>query len=342
MDANIASSVSAPIELALARQQDSLEAAVSRAVQGAIDRMRNSLESLERKVEAHMETVKGLVAKVDRVQAEMRAMKREVSSNISDLEKMQLKVASLEDQDRRNNVRITGLAAGREGGDAIAFLQDMIPKWIPSLDNAKIQIERAHRIRSNKNNGQATMIFRVLRNQDRNTILQGAREARKKAPIQDAGRTIRFYVDYSAFMSERRKAYGEVMKELYERGVPAFLIHLATLRMTINGEQRTFTSAREVAQFLRKEAGEGSPSRHRLFTIGAGDASRPEEDDMEQFGTWTGTGDIGVNQLVHLGTDIHYNSPGRKSLICFVILGLRGSHGEHSLGTDDSQRLHRV
>lgn len=156
-------------------------------------------------------------------------------------------------------MRITGIATGREGGDAIAFLQDMLPKWIPSLSNAKIQID--HRIRSNKNNGQATMIFKVFRYQDGNGILQGAREARKNAPIQDTGRTIRFYADYSAFTSEMMKVYGEVMKELYERGIPAFLIYPATLRMTINGEQCTFTSAREAAQFLRKEASEGPPSR---------------------------------------------------------------------------------
>lgn len=79
MDANIAGSISLAIELP--RQLDSLEAAVTQAVQGAIDEMRNSVESLERKVEAHMEMVKGLVAKVDRVQAETRAMKREVSNN---------------------------------------------------------------------------------------------------------------------------------------------------------------------------------------------------------------------------------------------------------------------
>ena len=72
------------------------------------------------------------------------------------------------------------------------------------------------------------------------------------------------------------------MKELYERGIPAFPIYPATLRMTIDGEQRTFTSAHEAAQFLTKKAGEGPSSRHQLFTVGSGDASQPEEDDMEQ------------------------------------------------------------
>lgn len=66
----------------------------------------------------------------------------EVSNNTSDLEKMQLEDASLEDQDWQNNVTITGITTSKEGGDAITFLQDMLPKWIPSLGDAKIQIER--------------------------------------------------------------------------------------------------------------------------------------------------------------------------------------------------------
>lgn len=171
-------------------------------------------------------------------------------------------------------MRIMGIVTSRERGDAIDFQQDMLPKWIPLLGDAKIQIEHAHRIRNIKNNRQATMIFKVLMYQDRNTILQGAREARNKAPIQDAGRTIQFYADYSVFTNERRKVYGEVMKELYEPPYPA------TLTMTINREQRTFS--REATQFLRKETGEGPPSRRQLFSIGLGDASKPKEDDMEQ------------------------------------------------------------
>ncbi|KAK5868077.1 hypothetical protein PBY51_012522 [Eleginops maclovinus] len=54
-----------------------------------------------------------------------------------------------------------------------------------------------------------------------------------------------------------------------------------------NSKQR---AVHEAAQFLRKEAGEGPPLRHQLFIIGSGDASRPEEDDMEQsnISVWHG------------------------------------------------------
>ncbi len=68
-----------------------------------------------------------------------------------------------------------GSAANREGDDVIAFLQDTLPKWIPSLDTSKIQIECAHRIYSLKIDSQTTMIFKVLRYRRRNAILQGRR-----------------------------------------------------------------------------------------------------------------------------------------------------------------------
>lgn len=271
------------VELALARQQASLEAIVTRVVQVANGAVISAVESLQEKVDVYMEKVKKLDEKVDRVQAESRFMKKEISGNSSELEKMHLKIASLEDQDRRNNVRITGIAAGREGGDAVAFLQDMLPKWIPSLGAAKIQIERAHRIYSTKKDRQATLIFRVLRHGDRNAILQGAREARRNAPIQDAGKTIRFYADYSAFTNGRRREFAAVQKELHERGVPAFLLYPATLKMTFKGEQRTFTSAEEAARFLNGETGDerSAPceSRRKLFALDGGDATRLNEEE---------------------------------------------------------------
>ena len=47
------------IELALAKQQDGLEAVVKRAVQGAMEEMKSSVDNLRQNMEAHMEAVKG-------------------------------------------------------------------------------------------------------------------------------------------------------------------------------------------------------------------------------------------------------------------------------------------
>ena len=43
------------------------------------------------------------------------------------------------------------------------------------------------------------------------------------------------------------------MKELHERGIPGFLIYPATLKVTVEGAQRTFSSAQEAARFLEEE-----------------------------------------------------------------------------------------
>lgn len=230
------------IALALAKQQDRLQDVVTQAVAAAVS-------TLERKMDEHMSTVKSLVGKIETVQAEIRGVKREVNNCTSELDKLRLKISEIEDRERRNNVRLVGLASNREGGDAIGFLQKMLPKWIPSLGNKAIEIERAHRIYGSNPNTEKTMIFKVLRYQDRQTILQGARKATEKGPILDAGKTLRFFADYSAFTSQKRKVYVGIRKELQTRGIQSFLIYPATLRVNYKGKQLSFSSIDEANAF---------------------------------------------------------------------------------------------
>lgn len=84
------------------------------------------------------------------IQTEARGLKRDVNLCTLELEKMRYKMTSLEDQDRHNNVMVTGIATDREGGDATAFPQEILPKWIPLFCTTLIQMEMAHRI-SNQN-----------------------------------------------------------------------------------------------------------------------------------------------------------------------------------------------
>uniref|UniRef100_A0A8C7X7K5 Uncharacterized protein n=1 Tax=Oryzias sinensis TaxID=183150 RepID=A0A8C7X7K5_9TELE len=159
---------------------------------------------------------------------------RQVLDNTSGLEKVQLNLALLEDYNRRNNMRITGIPNNAEGGNVVAFLQESLPKWLPSLANKTIEIERAHRVQ--------TMILRLFRHADRTAILNGARAAARNGPIQHAGNTPRFYADYSAQMSQRRKAFSRIQKKLRGKGIMSFLIYPATLRISLHGEQHYFTT----------------------------------------------------------------------------------------------------
>ncbi|KAI4806949.1 hypothetical protein KUCAC02_017739 [Chaenocephalus aceratus] len=89
------------------------------------------------------------------VKAEKGKMRLDVVNNSgilatheATLDMMQLKLADMEDWSRRCNVRITGLAEGLEGSNAIQFLTHSLPKWFPSLSNLKGELMQAHHIYS--------------------------------------------------------------------------------------------------------------------------------------------------------------------------------------------------
>lgn len=144
--------------LALA-EQDQMEAVGTCA---AIQGEREQVATLQEKLDTHMGSVWALIEKVKHIQTEARGLKRDVNLCTLELEKMWYKMTSLEDQDRHNNVMVTGIATDREGGDATAFPQEILPKWIPSFCTTSIQMEIAHRI-SNQNakDNPQTMVFKV-------------------------------------------------------------------------------------------------------------------------------------------------------------------------------------
>ncbi|KAJ8400596.1 hypothetical protein AAFF_G00393650 [Aldrovandia affinis] len=55
-------------------------------------------------------------------------------------------MANREDRSRRNNLRLVGLPEGSEEDAAVSYLQNSIPKWLPSLAGREFEVMRAHRI----------------------------------------------------------------------------------------------------------------------------------------------------------------------------------------------------
>lgn len=253
------------IALALTKQQDTLEEVVRNAVHIAMKDVTQCMQSLTAEFHSQMTVVRGLIDKVDYVQRETRGLKQDVVGCKTDVSKLQVKLAELEDRERRNNVRIVGLSPNREGGDAIRFIQEMLPKWIPSLSNRPIEIERAHRIYGQQKSTETgrTMIFKVLRYQDRQAILDGAREVSKKGPILDGGKQLKFFADYSACTSQKRKSFADTRKELRAAGIQSFLIYPAILRVTHNGEKLSFSSPKEAEEF-RLQITDDSRARRQL------------------------------------------------------------------------------
>ncbi len=157
----------------------------------------------------------------------------------------------MEDRCRRNNVRLVGLPVGAEGSDVAGFLRVNLSKWIPSLRDRDIEIDRAHRV---YNGGRGsdwprTLIFRVLRWHDRSDILKGARQA---YPVKCAQKnvTLLFFPDFSPATAIMRKAFGPVLKKMTALGLQPFLIYPAVIKLQHKGEQKSFNSPQKAEDFI--------------------------------------------------------------------------------------------
>lgn len=77
----------------------------------------------------------------------VRFIRNEVEVKLA-VDSLQEKLARIEDKSRQSNIRLVGLKEGAEGDDPVRFIQNHLPKWIPSLAGKVMEIERAHRIYS--------------------------------------------------------------------------------------------------------------------------------------------------------------------------------------------------
>ncbi len=263
----------AAILLALHQQEERLTGKVTLAVREAVEEiLAGEIQALKTMIEASNSAVnklsgdiaqqaevgRKLQGRLDAASANVRAVKHDVGDIQKELLNLRQKVAEMEDRSRRSNLRLVGLPESAEGENAIQFLQDNLPLWIPSLAGEKIEIQRAHRIftTQDKTSRPRTLIFRLLRYQDREKILNGARALSSPPTHQmtSEGKTsasrLLFFPDYSNDTAQRRKAFDAVRKQLANRGLRPFLRYPATLKVRHNGSLHFFESVADAETFM--------------------------------------------------------------------------------------------
>ncbi|MGH0152056.1 UNVERIFIED_CONTAM: hypothetical protein FKN15_034953 [Acipenser sinensis] len=247
--------LNATITTALLQQQQNLQAMIKQTIEGSLSGEIKSLTEamIELKLEFSKQTAlfQDLQHKYDNVQANMRSLKWEVTHNVQGLEALRNKLAEFEDRNQRNNLRLVGLPETAEGTTPILFLQQNLPRWIPALKDCVIEIERAHRIFAIKDSDQRrprTLIFCLLRYTDRQKILQGARKL--GAEMKHGPATLLIFPDYSNDTAQKRRAFAPVRKAMHAKGLQAFLIYLAALKINRQGRPYVFQSVKEAEDFL--------------------------------------------------------------------------------------------
>lgn len=240
--------IDAIAESLLEKQRDYLEPRLAQIQQVGKD--------TDQKLSAIQAELATLTAGLGAIKSDVNSLKTTIESNSSTLlshdqtlHAMELKLADMEDRNRRCNIRVTGLEEGLEGSSATQFLARSLPKWFPILDGRQIEIMRAHRIYNDnaRNRGVSrTLIFNVLRYPTRQAILQAAR----KDPLTIGGRRIRFSPDYSSFTVKRRQSFHQAMDAARAKGLDFFLIYPATLKIKDGAQYKAFTSPGEAESFL--------------------------------------------------------------------------------------------
>lgn len=83
------------------------------------------------------------------MKADISALKSTVKENLwadakheKALHALELKLADMEDRNRRCNVRIIGLKEGVEGSNGVQYLNRTLPEWFSSLQNGQPEIMR--------------------------------------------------------------------------------------------------------------------------------------------------------------------------------------------------------
>ena len=208
-------------------------------LEGQLGNIQETLNKHAQEIEAQRETI-GTMDK--RVKSNEDALLK-MSTTITQLEN---KLVVLEDQSRRDNLRIMNIKEGEEKGNALAYLSENISKWLPNLAENPPEFMRAHRIGPPRPSFSRVMIVKCLRFTDRDRILNEAR----KLPVQVSGNSIRFAADYSDATAKRRRPCYPVMNRARSVGFQAFLLYPATIKFVKGYEQHLFDKLPDAEKFV--------------------------------------------------------------------------------------------
>uniref|UniRef100_A0A3B3RI25 L1 transposable element RRM domain-containing protein n=1 Tax=Paramormyrops kingsleyae TaxID=1676925 RepID=A0A3B3RI25_9TELE len=185
---------------ALSQKLDTKTAEINQAILG----LRSSIDGLGSRVTEAEERISSAEDKLSELNSHVLGLLKERASLVD-------KVDQLENQSRRNNIRIVNLKEGVEGADPVRFFTDWIPTVLGQQNFPKpLVIERVHRSPTFRQPGAKRprpILVRFLSYLDRDRILQtAATVSREKGELLTPdGSTVMFFPDLSANLVKRRR-----------------------------------------------------------------------------------------------------------------------------------------
>lgn len=203
------------------------------------------------RIDSHDNAIQEIETSMNDMQSRLMQLEKTCTSLKKENETLRLRADALENNSRRNNIRITNLPETAEGPRPSTFLAECLKEIFgPDAFPTPLAIDRAHRINVRRGNPDAPRPFiaRIHHYQNKELILKLARE---KGRLVYRGTVIHIFPDYSPEVSRKRAAFSEVKSQLRSAGYSYRMFFPAKLQiLDKHGQKITFSTPDEVKSFL--------------------------------------------------------------------------------------------
>ncbi|XP_070404858.1 uncharacterized protein [Nothobranchius furzeri] len=192
------------------------------------DSLDSQLDSIRSTLDKHAQELETQKQVTTLLQKRVRCVEDASVAQSADLQKHQRKIPALDDQSRRNNIRILNLKEGIELNNALSYLRSNLLVWFPELAGSPPDVTRVRRVGQPGASGSPrTLVVCFLRANDRDRILALAR----KSEVSVAGKSVQFAADFSDETVRRRRRCFPVLSRARALGLQAFLLYPANIKV---------------------------------------------------------------------------------------------------------------
>uniref|UniRef100_A0A8C5WKG5 Uncharacterized protein n=1 Tax=Leptobrachium leishanense TaxID=445787 RepID=A0A8C5WKG5_9ANUR len=239
-----------------------ISAVLSPLLDEKLGRLSSTIESVLSQLTSQAQRLTEVEERVSTLEDDVNPLKAQVDAQQSVIHTLTEKLDDLENQSRRNNLRVVGLPETVRG----RALQDWVSNWLPTqlglgAPDLPLAVERVHRVGPDLNalaGRPRVVIMRLLNFVDKSNLLQAFRKANA---LDYNGTPLRLFQDFSASVSLKRRAFSPLCSELVAKDIRFSLLYPARLRVNFNGATHYFDSPAEAsAALLPGQLHEGSTS----------------------------------------------------------------------------------
>ena len=157
----------------------------------------------------------------------------------------------MQDNMKRNNIRIIGIPEGEEEDQGIENLfEKVMMENFPNLMRQKVtQIQETQRVPSKRNSKRPTgrhIIIKMSKFQDKERILKAPRE---KKEVTSKGAPIRLATDFSMETLQARREWQKIFQVMRTRGLQPRLFYPARLSIKTEGQIKSFPDKRNIKEY---------------------------------------------------------------------------------------------